>query len=452
WLAAALLVIANTAVFAQDTTPAQGQQAGGETDDADKRIESDDKTTDRRLKAKAEEAQKLRIKRQTEFVSTVPVEGEIFSYLAVPQGLAGDRGLVQGRLLILPTLTVGATYSDNIEASEDERDEDLSAFATGTVRAQSLLARHSYGFDATATTSHSFQEDNDDYVDWAVGADGRLDLTRRSSVTARATYTQDTEDDSSAEAEGEDNDSQSIIGNVGYQYGRNRFGYLAGLGVRRQDFSGPGSADRDNTTFSINQRVSLQRNDRLTLFVTPQYSYTAFDVEVADDGDEPDTHAVTGLVGFDFAFRAPVLLTASAGYTRLFFEDPDLNDVDSVVGSGTVGWLIDPLTTFDLTANHTIEVTTLDDATATTTTSLDLNASRQIGLNTSISGQLGATYIDFQDIDRSDIDLRAGTGLTYRLTSNLFLGLAHQYTRRLSEQDGAEFYENQTVVGLTLLY
>ncbi|MGI9499885.1 MAG: outer membrane beta-barrel protein, partial [Geminicoccaceae bacterium] len=410
------------------------------------------KAVDPRKQALAEKARQLRIERQTEITSTLPTEGALFSSLRIPKGLVGDRGLRYGRFVVLPSIFFGTAYTDNAEAADQDREEDLSLAAAATVRVQPLLARHQFGVNATATASHSFQEDNDDFVDWQVGADGRLDLTRRSGVFGRVDYGLNTEDDSSADAEGQANDLESINGNVGYDFRGNRFDYLIDFAAVRSDFSGGGSADRDNTTYQVNQRLSHRTTPRLTLFVTPQYTYSLFDEDVADDGEGRDAQTITGLVGADVALRAPITLSAAAGYTRLLFDDSGRDDSDSVVANGTLGWQISPLSSLELSASHSLELTTVDGAAARTSTALALGLTRQVGLDTSLRGEVGSTYSDFRGIDRNDVDLRAGVGVAHRLSDHFFLSLAYQYERRLSDQDDTDFYSNEGLVGFSVIY
>lgn len=455
-LATGSILVLQTTGFAQDAAPLPNPTTPIESEDeqADENVGTDEEAErgDPRAKAAAEEARQLRIKRQTEITSSLPTEGGLLSSLAIPEGLVGDRGVRYGNFIVSSSLILATAYTDNAEAADDERDDDLSVSATGTARAQSLLARHQLGLDASATSSHSFQEDNDDYFDWVVGADGRLDLTRKSSILGTVDYSLDTEDDSSSDAGGSANDIEAINGNVGYEFSGNKFGYLLNVGARRQDFSGDGSADRDNTTYEINQRLGHRTTPRLSLFVSPQYSYTKFDRESADDGEGRNAHLATGLIGGDLTFRSPVTLSAAVGYARLFFEDPDREDTDSIIASSTLNWQASPLTSLELSASHALELTTLDDADARTDTAIALGVSRQVGLNTSLLGELGATYTDFRDIDRNDIDLRAGIGLARRLTDHLFFSLAYQYEQRLSEEDGSDFYENQALMGLSIIY
>lgn len=443
-----LIAMPQTASFAQDIAPVP--PAADEVGEAEE--EGQNTPVDPRIKAAQEEARRLRIERQTTLTSSPPTESGVLTSLAIPEALVGSRGLRYGSFVLLPVLTFAAAYTDNVGAADEDRDEDLSVNATGLIRAQSVLPRHEFGVDARGTTSHSFQAENEDYFDWQVGAETRLDLTRKSRVFGRVDYSLDTEDDSSADAESNANDIESINGNVGYGFAGNKIGYTLNLDVARQDFSGENSADRDTTTYGVSQRIDHKTTPRLTLFVSPQYSYTKFDEEIADDGEGRDSHSATGLIGADMTLRSLVTLSTAVGYTRLFFEDSGREDTDSAVANALLGWQASPQLNLQLAANHELELTTVDGADASATSSLQLAANRLIGLDMSLLGEVGVSYTDFKDSSRSDLDLNAGVGLARRLTENLFLSLAYRYQQRFADEGGTDFYENQALLGLSIIY
>ena len=436
--------------LAQDSPPPQPAEGaeGEEAGDAEAKPE-----VDPRVGAAVERARQLRINRQTEVTSSLPTESEFTSSLSVPDSLIGNRGIRSGRVVILPLFSVGAFYTDNAEAAPDgDESEELSLSAIGEVRVQSALARHQFGVDARATSSYSFQDDDEDIFDWVVGTDARLDLSRRSSVFGRVEYSFDTEDDSSADAGGAANDIEVIDADIGYQLRRDKIRYIADAGVLREDFSGDGSGDRDNTTFELNQTFQHQTARQLTLFASPQYAYTLFDQEVADDGEVRDAHTATLLVGADLALGAALTLSGAVGYSQLIFENSDQSNAGTVIASSTLEYRPSPLTAIELSGRRALEISTLDGADARTDTAVALGLTRQVGLDTSLSADVGATFADFDGIDRNDVDLTAGAGVSHRLTDNLFFTLAYQYERRLSNDDGVEFDENRAIAGLSVIY
>ncbi len=428
------------------TAPAEGAE-GEDAENAEAEPEIDPRSG-----VASERARQLRIDRQTEVTSGLPTESDFISSLSVPDELIGNRGIRSGRVVVLPLFSIGAFYTDNSEAAREDEQDELSLTAIGEVRVQSALARHQFGVDARATSSYSFQDDDEDIFDWVVGADSRIDLTRRSSVFGRLEYSFDTEDDSSADAGGITNDIEVIDADIGYQLRRDKIRYIADGGVRREDFSGEGSGDRDNNTIELNQTLQHQTTRQLTLFASPQYAYTVFDQKVADDGEERNAHNATLLVGADLALGATLTLSGAVGYSQLIFESSDQSDAGTGVASASLEYRPDALTAIELSGSRLLEISTLDGADARIDTAIGLDLTRQVGLDTSLSANVGATFADFDGIDRNDVDLAGGAGITYRLTDNLFFTLAYQYERRLSNDDGVEFDENRGIAGFSVIY
>ena len=445
------LIAALPAIGLAQSSPPTAPAEGAEGEDAEKAEAKPE--IDPRSGIASERARQLRIDRQTEVTSGLPTESDFISSLSVPDELIGNRGIRSGRVVVLPLFSIGAFYTDNTEAAaEGDEREELSLTAIGEVRVQSALARHQFGVDARATSSYSFQDDDEDIFDWVVGADSRIDLTRRSSVFGRLEYSFDTEDDSSADAGGITNDIEVIDANIGYQLRNDKIRYIADAGVLREDFSGDDSGDRDNTTFELNQTFQHQTTRQLTLFASPQYAYTVFDREVADDGEVRDAHNATLLVGADLALNAALTLSGAVGYSQLIFENSDQSNAGTGIASTALEYRPSSLTAIELSGIRSLEISTLDGADARTDTAVALGVTRQVGLDTSLSAEVGATFVDFDGIDRKDVDLAGGAGITHRLTDNLFFTLAYQYERRLSNDDGVEFDENRGIAGFSVIY
>jgi len=439
--------------FAQNAPPKPPSEGADGEGDAAAGAENKPEI-DPRTRTANEKARQLRIDSQTEITSGLPTEAEggFLSSLSVPDELIGNRGIRSGRVVVLPLFSLGAFYTDNTEAAREDEREELSLAAVGEIRAQSVLARHQFGADARITSGYSFQDDDEDIFDWVVGTDARLDLTRRSSVFGRVEYSFDTEDDSSADAGGITNDIEVIDADVGYQLRREKIRYIVDGGARRENFSGDESADRDNTTFELNQTLQHQTTRKLTLFASPQYAYTVFDQQVANDGEVRDAHNGTFLVGADLSLSAALTLSGAVGYSQLIFENSDQGNSGTAIASTTLEWRPNSLTSVELSGSRLLEISTLDGADSRVDTAASLGLTRQVGLDTSLSANVGATFSEFNGIDREDVDLSAGAGLTRRLTDNLFFTLAYQYERRLSNDDGVEFDENRALLGLSLIY
>lgn len=387
-----------------------------------------------------------------------PLQGDFLAQTTVPTGLIRPEGLRVGNFIVLPSATLGAIFTDNIDAEDDERVDEVTLGAAGLVRLQSVLPRHSLGADAAVSSGLAVKGSDDSFFDWKVGADGRLDLTRTSSFNASADYTLGTEDATSAELQddeveaGEEVDVHEAGGNLGYLFRGRRFSWALNGLVDREDFVDGDQADRDNTTYTASTRATLDLTQRLAVFVAPEYADTRFDQKIADDGDSRNGQVITGLVGADYKPSARLVLGGALGYSQALFDDPDRDETGSVVGSGNVEWQISPKTSAELGLGREIGLTTVDDSSAETTTLAKAGITHILSTRNAISTEFNLINTDFNDLDRVDNDISARINLFHRLDQHLVLTLAYEYFQRLSDIDAEEFYENTALVGVTVVY
>ena len=88
-------------------------------------------------------------------------------------------GIRAGAFRIYPSLTVSEEYNDNVFAVDNNTDDDLITNIAPTLRAESNFSRHRLGFAAGADVGIYLNEEDEDYQDFFVSTDGRLDITRQ---------------------------------------------------------------------------------------------------------------------------------------------------------------------------------------------------------------------------------------------------------------------------------
>ena len=352
--------------------------------------------------------------------------------------------------------TFATIYDDNIEADDSERDEDVFFLFSPAIQAQSLYARHSLGLEASGTATEAIKNDNEDSFDWRVGADGRVDLSKQRKVKAAVGYRHDTEDDEAIDAEGnrEDLSFHLLDASLSYDVRGEVVGYSLGTSVSRLDAEGSDVDDRDRTILRTNASASYAFSDRLTVFLGPSYSYSIYDEEVADDGEGRDAEIVSAQVGAGYKASRTINTSASIGYSYAAFEDPDREDDDSVIGSIGLTWDAGYGTTLQLRGSQTLGLTVVDDADSrrTTTGSAILSHRLKLGSRSAISSSLAYQVSDFSDLDRTDQNISANLGYGYRLSEYLFLNTGYRFSRRFSDDDGADYYRHQISLAVSVIY
>ena len=70
-----------------------------------------------------------------------------------------------GRFAVSSGVDVAATYDDNVAATNDNREDDITGNAGASVGAQSQFERHSLGFNAGASIGNPHDNLNQNTVD-----------------------------------------------------------------------------------------------------------------------------------------------------------------------------------------------------------------------------------------------------------------------------------------------
>lgn len=375
---------------------------------------------------------------------------------SVPPSLLAPSRLTVGDFVLGGQASLGVVYDDNVEAEDDARDEDVFLTFSPAVRAQSTYARHSIGISAGATTGTALKDSTDDFFDWRIGANGRVDLSRRSKIDASLGYSRDVEDDEDVNSE--DGDGDTPIHNIDTSLGYDIEGEKVGIGIKgtisRLDVEGDDFDDRDRTAYGLNSRISYKWSDDLTLSGGPSYRYSAFDDDVADDGDGRDAEEFGLQVGAGYRAARTITTRAALGYAFVSFDDPDRDNDDRLTASTGLTWSPGNGFTLSLQASRSLGLSIEDgeDTRTSTNGSATLAHRLKLGSRSALSSSLTAGITRFSDLDRTDRDLIAGLTYAYRLAEYAFATTSYRFSLRDSDEASGDYYRNLISVGLTVSY
>lgn len=409
---------------------------------------------DPRILRREEEDRRQRIEALSRTQPQTPKEGELLAAPDIPKGLLPDRGVKAGPLVYLPSVSAGAVFTDNANDDDQVLDDDVLLGVGAALRAQTNMRRHQLGAEVSGTAGYSVKGVEEDFLDWSAGVDGRFDFDRRNKVRGGVTAVLAQEADSSAEADDNDDDAtlNEIAGNLGYFFsGRTTDVFLDGL-VERQEFSGDDTADRDNTTYTASTRIAQKFGKRFSVFVSPSYGYTVFDEELSNDGLGRDAYAITGLIGAEYKPRPRLSVGGALGYSQAFFDDPNVDDNGSPIGSLDVSFGYDSKTDLGLSAVRQLDITTVDGSASDILTTISAKVVRLLSTKQALVPKITYQNAEFDGIDRIDQDLTAGLDYFLRLSDHIVFNAGYQYLERFSDDANEEFRENQARVGVTVIY
>lgn len=458
-LSGVIILSAAPSGLAQDVRPGgedpQGVEAPLGAEEPEEELPTDeieDDELDPRTILREERERRERIENLSRAQPNIPQEGAVLAGPNVPPGLLPTGGLRYGRLVFSPRATVGAVLTDNANGDDDNREDEVILGLNTSVRADTLLPRHALGAQVNVTAGSTLEDTEDDFLNWEAGVDGRFDLTRQSSLNAAVNGSLFREADTSAEAEDDDDaEVSNIAASTGYVFDGRVWDFsLAGI-TDFEEFSGDDTDERDNVSYTLISRLAYRLGDRTSIFVSPQYTLNEFD-GIGDEGQDRDSTELTGVVGMDVQLRPRLTLGGSVGYSQAFFEDPDLEENGAVVGALDARYAYDARTTFQLSANREIDVTTVDEAATETSTVVNTRATRLLTPKHAVSAQAIYANNDFDDGDRVDHDITGALAYFFRFDQNLIFNLGYQYFTRFSDEDNEEFDENQVFIGLTVAY
>jgi hypothetical protein len=374
----------------------------------------------------------------------------------VPGSLLTPNRFEIGDFSLSGQASFGAAYDDNVEANDDERDEDVLLTFSPSVRAQSLYARHSLGLNASATAATALKDSTDDFVDWRIGADGRVDLSRRKQIIAGIGYSREVEDDETADAEDQDGDVpiDYLDAELRYRASGDRLGYSLGVDVKRVDFDDGDFDDRDNTSLNFGGNLNLNWSERLTFSAGPSYRRISYDEDVADDGDSRDAERFGFRIGAGYRASRTISARAALGYAQLNFDDAGRDDEDSATASTGLNWAPGHGVNLGLQASRSLGVSIVDDEDSAIRTTGTATVSHRLplGHRSTLTSSLTLGVSRLSDFDRTDKTLIGGLTYAHKLTEYAFFTSSYRYSQRASNDDDADYYRNLISLGVTLRY
>ena len=103
-------------------------------------------------------------------------------------------GVRLGAFEIKTGVKVSETYTDNVFASETNKKSDIITSVAPDITVTSTWSRHQLRLRGSLDTRFHAQESDENATDWALGADGRIDITRNTTLALDAGYRREHEE------------------------------------------------------------------------------------------------------------------------------------------------------------------------------------------------------------------------------------------------------------------
>lgn len=366
-------------------------------------------------------------------------------------------GIRAGSFIMYPSVTGSVSYTDNQFAQPNNEQDDTIFVIAPEIRVESQWNRHSLNLRGGLSSSFHDQNDGDDATDYGVGAEGRLDITRATSLSLSGAYDVTHEDRGSPDqpaAAVEPTEVTEVTAEAALDHRFNRLTLRPAIAFTDTDFEdvalvGGGvvnNDDRDRQELVGSLRAGYEVSPALEVFAEGRYrtiDYDGFDDNLGGGGvARRDSDGYDALVGASFDVGRLARGEVAVGYTEQDYESSLIPSVDGFIYEAGIEWFVTELTTVNLSGTRQTEETTLAGASGNLSTSVDLRVDHELLRNLLIGVEGGYTRDVFEGIGREDDNYSAGVDVTYLINRNLRAQIGYDFETRETNAIGSEFDEN----------
>ncbi len=341
-------------------------------------------------------------------------------------------GVRIGSFILYPEVELGLAAFNNVFHTRTDRRGDLALEARPAVRAVSTWARHALEVRAAGDTSFHNRFSSEDDHGALLEARGRLDITRRTSIEALASWALAQEERGSIDAPASARDRADVETRrvaVSANHRINRLS-LQLRGTLTDVTYGPvttaagdvvSNDDRDYTERGAALRVGWLLKPGLSVFGEVAAN-TRDHAAVPDDGIVRDSSGERYRAGLSFGDTDAILRgEVSIGYGRQHFESRELSGIDGILVDANLAWRMSALTSLLLTARSGIAETIVSGSGGAMTHTAGVEVRHAFRRHLIGSAAARYTHWDYSDVALSESEFAVLLGLEYHISREVAL-------------------------------
>lgn len=369
-------------------------------------------------------------------------------------------GIRAGPWMIMPSVTGGVSYDNNVFASGTDKQGDLATTIKSSLGVQSLSERHGIDIQGDVRSIHYRRFSQLDQTDASLRVRGRIDLWHDAAILTSLRVAKQHEGVgslTSPTAAVTPTPYDLASGDVTYWQRFNRL--AASVGIRTDYYNYGSTRSRDGSI--INQdsrdgRVTVAHG-RLDYALTPAFGlFTALEINQRDLRGTP-TQALASrgyrtLSGVNVRFGNLIWGEFGAGYARQRFQDPTIGTIAGPAFRGMLTWSPTRMLDVHLKAEQIVTEASDTVAGGIKANAFQLGADYELRRNLILS--VAATYErdQFYGQFRNDQVRSIQTELKYVLNRYSSISLQHRYFRRDSNVPFASYDKHEVGVNVTARY
>ena len=372
-------------------------------------------------------------------------------------------GIHAGGFLLYPEIIVRADHNDNIFATQTDTIEDEIIVFQPNLAFRSNWNRHRLNFRAAAALGRYVDVDTQDYDDYFLNLDGRVDINRDTNLSATASYARGHEE------RGSPDESRGVEPTVfhdtavraAYYQKLNRFSVNLDADLRQLEYNNVqaltpsgfetiDNSDRDRDISIGTLRIGYELVSEYEAFVRGTLNSVSYD-------NEPDRNSFfRNTDGYEFTVGAAVDIPGTSfgelfvGYLSQDFDDPRFESLDKTAFGGSLSWNVTQLTTLNMALSRRPRATTQAGASSTLDNRFEIRVDHELRRHLLLNLDLFFGTQEFNGIPRKDDVSGVILGSRYLLNRYLSLSLSYSFDKRDSNLEGSSFERNILRLGIEL--
>lgn len=277
------------------------------------------------------------------------------------------KGIELGSFLFFPRLEADAVWSSNVFAAENDPRDDIITRIAPEIRLRSRFPRHELNFRGELEKYYFRTFTDDNRLDAAASADGKLDIERGWEATGFVSFVNRGEDRGSPNVEQGLSPAETYTGSAlfGTRRQQGRFVLQGDVGVDRRIFEDTrtstgrtiNNTDRDRWEYRGRGRVAYEFRPNYSAVVEAGLNKRTYDDQVDDGGLNRSSEGYRIEAGIGIDISQLIRGDFVAGYLRQDYEDPRLTDPSGYALRATFNWTPTRLTVVIPSLERTVQET-----------------------------------------------------------------------------------------------
>lgn len=387
------------------------------------------------------------------------------SVLERPHPDYAPLGIREGQFLILPSVTTGLRYDDNIYAENTDKQSDGIFNIKGHVEVDSQFAVNVLNIYADVLRQQYFQHDSESATTYDIGTYGRYEVNRFSFFDGGASFEHEIEPRSAvtgnlAAVEPIRYDIASTYGQFTQDFDRLRLrgGFNYDYVNYNNDVTPTGAqvfeAYRNHSDVIGHIEADYALSPNTSIYVIGRVNDQLYDLSPPTVPDNRNNSGEEIDVGGDIDLSRLVRGRLEVGYFSQDFKDPASGTVSGPTVRGRIEYFPTQLTTVTLAATRNFADSGIIQAPAYLDSNVSLRVDHELLRNVILTAQAGYENADFEGIPRTDNRFIIYAGGTYLLNRRLGVRVLYNFLRQDStgSQRSVDFSDNSVTASLVLSY